>query len=71
MLRHYSIQFHVSTRPLSYIILVNLFNSEFATMASTTNNINAHEYSEDQQHVEPRQESSNSKKSKARSKTKL
>jgi hypothetical protein len=41
-----SIQFHVSTRPLSYIILVNLFNSEFANMASTTNNIDADEYSE-------------------------
>jgi hypothetical protein len=59
-----SIQFHVSTRPLSYIILVNLFNSEFANMASTTNNIDADEYSEDQQHVEPGQGSSNSKKAK-------
>jgi hypothetical protein len=51
-------------RPLSYIILVNLFNSEFANMASTTNNIDADEYSEDQQHVEPGQGSSNSKKAK-------
>ena len=54
-----SIQFHVSTRPLRYIILVNLFNSEFANMASTINNIHADEYSEDQQHVEPKQGSSN------------
>jgi hypothetical protein len=59
-----SIQFHVSTRPLSYIILVNLFNTEFANMVSTTNNIDADEYSEDQQHVEPGQGSSNSKKAK-------
>jgi hypothetical protein len=33
-------------------------------MASTTNNIDADEYSEDQQHVEPGQRSSNSKKAK-------
>jgi hypothetical protein len=33
-------------------------------MASTTNNIETDEYSEDQQHVEPGQGSSNSKKAK-------
>ena len=33
-------------------------------MVSTTNNIDADEYSEDQQHVEPGQGSSNSKKAK-------
>jgi hypothetical protein len=33
-------------------------------MASTTNNIDADEYSEEQQHVEPGQGSSNSKKAK-------